>query len=167
MLTGIEDTNVKIIENLNLRELRQVCQTNKYILNLCQTNTMLKRKMNKVNKRVNRIMNILSTRDDIIDIKLLLNNKNQTFNDFFNILNKLSILSFYVDGETIYRDKTLEFFKKHEVININFNLDYISFPTYYYDYDVEDFSELNITLSNNALQEFLTHIYYNQLILII
>ncbi len=83
-LTGNEDTDVKIINSLKLKDLRQICQLNNYAANLCENHIVLKNRIKNVKKIVNRILILVNER--ISGMVLTMNNEYQTFKVFNDLM---------------------------------------------------------------------------------
>lgn len=57
-LTRLDDTNIYTLYNLNDRDLYHTCITNKYFLNLCQNDVILKTRLNNYLYRYNNNINL-------------------------------------------------------------------------------------------------------------
>ncbi len=156
MLTNIEDMDVTILSNLNLKEVRLICQTNKTISTMCQ-NRILKRKMDKVKKRVDHLITILRTR--ATTIKLLPKIDNVDFKDYYDILKDIPNLKYRIFDS----HKKIDQLVNYTLMSITLNgTEYMTIKLY----ENDEFPEINLYLSKNTMTEILTHFYYNQLLLI-
>src|SRR5258708_18468555 len=89
-LTHVEDTDVKILYPLDLKDFRRICSVDKYAYHLCHNNVILKNKMNNAINRVNNIINKLPNlkKNGII---LQPNDEFTIFNNFHNIMKRIMI----------------------------------------------------------------------------
>ena len=166
-LTGHQDTDVVIIDSLNLRELRQVCQMNKYAANLCENHIILKNRIKNVKHIVNRVLDLIE--DRILGITLNMNNEKQTFKDFNDLMVSINI----DDGEKEENNENpSSIYNNFIVFNLKiFKYGEIYIFEYYMGEDIYEIESKNIivfsTNDNNKLKEFLLNIYYNNMILVI
>ncbi len=139
-LTGNKDIDIYIILSLSFADVNRICKTSQYAYNLCHESIELKQKMINTQKRVSRIIDIIKTRSYLI---LNFNDEYQNYDFIINIAKHIGI------NFENYRDQIpgiLDIAKyKHD--------------SYYILYQT-NFSEHQFIL-------FLTHLYYDNLILII
>ena len=88
-LTGNEDVDVKIINTLDLHDLRHICQINLYVSNLCENHIDLKFKIKNVKNKVNHIISLIN--DKPFGIIIQPNNGNQNFKSFHDLMDNVNI----------------------------------------------------------------------------
>ena len=67
--TGVTDTDVKILSSLSLADLRRACQTNQYLTHICQTNALIKNKIEDTKRKVDNIINYLNKANKSITLQ--------------------------------------------------------------------------------------------------
>ena len=166
-LTNNQDTDVVIINSLNLQELRQVCQMNKYAANLCENHIILKNRIKNVKHIVNRVLDLIENR--IMGLTLNMNNEEQTFKDFNDLMVSININ----DGEKEENNENPSSIYNNFIV---FNLVIFKYGQsyifkYYMGEDLYENEDKDITTfttyDHNKLKEFLLNIYYNNMILVI
>lgn len=170
-LTGNEDTDVMIINSLTLKELRNVCQINQYTSDLCANHIDLKSRFKNVKKIVNRIVNLIKNR--VMGVTLNMNDEKEKFKVFNDLMIELGI-SDDADKEDEDEENPSNVFNQHIVFHLEIFKYGQGYILQYYMgrdlYDNQGFNEDKTVFSTfdvNQLQEFLLHLYYNQLILVI
>lgn len=173
-LTGKVDTDVVIINSLTLDDVRQVCQMNKYAANLCENHITLKSKFKFVKNRVNHVMNLIDNK--LTGVLLQPEYEYEKFITFHSLMNNLNITEPVFDDD----DDDSEDPVHPSMIFNNFIVTEIrctSVDDYYtVVYGLNKFFVVNVyetsdvtTFYGNRKQmiEFLTQLYYNQLLLIV
>ncbi len=166
-LTGYVDTDLEIINHLNLNEFRLFCKTNLYNKNFCENNLILHNKFQYIKNKINKILSLMETRKN--GIVILPSNEEDTVKTYYILAKQININDLYPDEEplndvinriayAIRIFKTTEINKKHGIYTILIDIrdtleDYLP-----YDYQV-------LYASKQQLIEFLTQLYYNQLII--
>lgn len=83
-LTSIEDVDINIISSLSLIDVRSVCRSSKYTADLCKKSILLRNKLQKAQKKADKILYIINSRE--YGIKLQMSNENQPCYPFIDIM---------------------------------------------------------------------------------
>ena len=161
-LTGNEDTDVEIINSLNLDDLRSVCRTNQYASNLCQNHITLKSRINNIKKKVTNIMSLITDGYYMIILQPYYGIK---FRNFHKIMNNIEIIELAspegdLHPSNIFNNYKVELLRVFESDTNKYGI----------QYGLNDFYDMDLTFfigTEDQLVEFLTQIYYNKLILMI
>jgi hypothetical protein len=170
--TGQRDTDVYILSQLSLQNLRQTCQINQYLSNLCQNDADLKFKIKLAQHQINQFLNILKQRQLVI---LQPTSSQESFKSFRSILD-------YIDADIDLGDDTIETLDYYNRFFVYFlellyiphsNQYFITFylHTHWRDLELKDmftvlsFHHFVYELNINQLNEFLLHLFYNQMVL--
>lgn len=112
-LTGIRDTDLKILRNLSSYELANLCTTNKYINNLCNNDPLIKAMIEPILYYVYHpiVPNVIPMYN--IKVKYLADINNYSFEEFCNIITQ-ERMCYYKnvlpvnDDQVVYANKGLE-----------------------------------------------------------
>lgn len=167
-LTGNEDTDAIIINSLNLQDLRNVCGINKYAADLCQNNIMLKYKIKSIKERVNKIMTLVKKYKDT---GIIIQPYEHMKFKFFNTLMKKINVEQSSESYDNYNDRQPDNLNHYFIDNIR-----ITYDTDHYNilYDLTQdrgynpfisYDKLLFEATDISFKEFLTNLYYDNLIL--
>lgn len=164
-LTGNVDTDVTIINSLNLDDLRNICRMNQYAANLCENHITLKSRIKLVKHKVSHLMDLINTKH--LGIILQPMNESEPFITYHDLMNKINITEPANEEDDTdlhpsnilndYIIMSIRISKENNQYLLTYNLGQF---LQYYDVDVTTFYA-----NAQSLQEFLTHAYYNHLIL--
>lgn len=159
--TGNPDIDIVILSSLSLTDIRSACQSNKYTATLCK-NPIIKNKLEKAQKKADKILNIINHRE--YGIKLQLNNENQIFDPFLDIMDDLNS-NYYPD----YSEKSPLTVLADPISHLDINQYYDKNKYYvtYYTGDIDAPDRTTYELTETQIKEFLLIIYYDKLILIL
>lgn len=167
MLTGNDDVDINILLSLNLKDLRYICQTNKYASYLCK------------NKKIsNQLIMYQNKSESIIDII----KKRDGFSVYFNTFNVYATLNKYYD---IIKDLNLDFIQEYSddqsiddllddpIIYIEISCHKISIDEKYNNQfiitfntsDAVDPIKMSFMSNEYKFKELLLYFYYNHLLL--
>lgn len=149
--TGNRDTDIKILLDLNLEDLRHYCQINNYDNQLCR-GPELKRKMKLAMDKVNAVMNFLNRKHIYLQPV-----DDDHFEKYWEIINILP-----GDLESRTSAQALPFTLNYDVILINITRYNNKYVLHFIDIDDEYYNYFSFT--KNQIEEFLLHLYYNQLV---
>ena len=157
-LTGNEDTDVVIINSLNLNDLRTICSSNQYANNLCKNHIILKSRFNRVKQKATHIMSLINDAYTGIILQPIYMTKFFSFNDIMNNI-KMEEQTDNLQPPNFYNDWKVTLIYVFEADD-----DY-----YGVQYGLDDLDEMTFAMfygNTNQMIEFLTQIYYNQLIIL-
>ena len=149
LLTGNEDVDITIISSLKLEDIRNMCQSSTYATKLCNH---LNKKFRKVDKKVNYILDLLNKRKNGL--------KFNTF-DEYEKLNTFNEIIKRINDNVLIDDLTLDDYVT--CIDIIYHCEKYCITFHLADIYICD--QIELETSKSQLKEFLTHLYYNQLIL--
>ena len=148
--TGNRDTDIKILLDLNLKDLRHYCQIDNYANQLCR-GPELKRKMKLAMDKVNAVMNFLNHKHIYLHPV-----DDDHFEKYWNILKNIVLVREIVMDEILF---TLDY--DVDLMNIFLDNDN-EYVLYFIDDENDPFNYFQLT--KNQIEEFLLHLYYNKLV---
>ncbi len=146
-LTGNTDIDNIILLSLDLKDVQHLCSSNKYYHQLCNNNIQLQRKINNAKERVSKMIHL-----DREQYTFMINEYSEG-GPIYDIIRYLNITEFhnqFLENE-YYIMSDLNIMRKND----NYLL-YI---------EVEDKNEYAFNMTKHELKLFLTHLFYNNLLL--
>ena len=164
------DTDVVIISNLTLDDVRHVCQMNRYASNLCENHITLNSKLKFVKNKVKHVMHLIDTK--LTGVLLQPEYEYEKFITFHHLMNKLNITE-PDDDDSEDPDHPSIVFNNFLVTQLRCTVEDDQYSIIYglnnhFRVRVYDNSDVTTFYGNRQqMIEFLTQLYYNQLLLIV
>jgi len=156
MFTDVNDVNMTILSQLSLFDAQQACQTNQYNNDFCKV--FLQKRLRDAQQKAKKVISLIPSRD--MNGIILQFNDTMTYFYFDQLLTQLGI-----DDEHFYKR-----YYEYNVRDIMFL--YEDDKTYTFNFHVYilinnnyDERELSYSIPIKSAHAYLTHLYYNQLIL--
>lgn len=162
-LTQNEDVDVKIINSLNLDDLRNVCSTNQYTSYLCNNHIDLKFKIKNIKDKVDETLKLINKTQFFIPTngqnfgifhQLLTNMKMAPADEYIELL----LNSEEIDTYTIYTMIIQKFSFIPNLYSIVFTIGETTNSLY------KNIETISYNGSEDEIKEFLLHIYYDEML---
>lgn len=163
MLTGQPDTDTRILLSLDLQEVRQFCQMNRYASNLCQNRSEIVNKLKLSRKKVESFINLV----DHLKKPCILQPYSSVFKPFVDIFRLIEEIH---EGYYVLQilNKELSFI---DIISHNINKDDDTRYIIYFFEEIEHNDGtaykyfVDLFFNKKQLEEYLLHLFYNQLVI--